>query len=216
MIIKNMFKFNKSNIKTFNEPAKLVEKSTLNFENLLKNIQNSKSYDAYVDCFEDYLHANPKAVRLNENLIKDGEYYIKSEFLEDSNNSKIILEHLKHLNIDMAPEFVNSTSNNMGFAATVMKIKGTEKGEILNFSQNKDSVSALSKKKAYEQLVKLANQNIVNVDILRHPEVLKISEGRIFCEDWSNLCSKNIFLQTYIPEGNVFDILKKIHEIIYK
>lgn len=216
MIIKNMFKFNKSNIKTFNEPAKLVEKSTLNFENLLKNIQNSKSYDAYVDCFEDYLHANPKAVRLNENLIKDGEYYIKSEFLEDSNNSKIILEHLKDLNIDMAPEFVNSTSNNMGFAATVMKIKGTDKGEILNYSQNKDSVSALSKKKAYEQLVKLANQNIVNVDILRHPEVLKISEGRIFCEDWSNLCSKNIFLQTYIPEGNVFDILKKIHEIIYK
>ena len=53
MIIKNMFKFNKSNIKTFNEPAKLVEKSTLNFENLLNNIQNSKSYDAYVECFED-------------------------------------------------------------------------------------------------------------------------------------------------------------------
>lgn len=216
MILKSTFKFSKSNLKTFKENAIPIEVSRLNIEKLLDKVQNSKSYDSYIDCFEDFLRANPNAVRLNENLIKDGEFYIKSELLEDCNTSKHVLERLKQLNIDMAPEFVNSKSNNVGFGVTVMKIDGSKNGRLLKYSQNKSLISSVAKKKAYEQLVKLANMDIVNADILNHSEVLKVVNGRIICEDWSNLCSKNNFLMTYMPEGTPFDITNKLYEIIYK
>lgn len=218
MIFKNTLiqnNYNNNNV-SFNASTKIIDSSEISIAQLLKKIQNTTSYDKYLECFEDYIKTRSNAIKINENLIKDNEYYIKSEFLPDSINTKFILELLKENKIDMAPEFVNSVSNNTGFAVTVMKMPGIKNYTPLNYMQNKNIANEEIKRNAYNQLVKLANMDIINIDILKHPEVLQFTPNKIFCEDWSNLCTKKEFLMNYLPDDNYFEILKKLNEIIYK
>ena len=72
--------------------------------------------------------------------------------------------------------------------------------------------------KAYKELAELLKINIVNIDILNNPEVLKVVKGvqpRIVCEDWSHLCTINEYLMNYAPDKDYFYLVQKLHDIIY-
>lgn len=199
--------------------SSINSKDTLSgIQKLLKKISNSVSYDQYQECLDNYVKSNNSAIYLNDNLIKDKEYYLKSEFLSDSLNTGYILKKIQNKGLTVSPEYVDTVSNNIGFAVTLLKIPEASNAPLLKFVENKNLVTKEAKQKCYKDLINLLNMDIVHLDILRHPEVLKIvpnSKERIVCEDWSNLCTRNEYLMNFAPDDTYFDIVKKLHNIIF-
>ena len=176
------------------------------------------SLSQYQDTFNQYMTLNPSAVRVHENLIKDNDLYYKAEFLLDSKLSEQILTFLNRRGFTIVPQFVKSSTNNIGYSVTMTKIPGAMKGNLLSYSESRRAVPLSAKHNAYKELLELLKLDIVNIDILNNPEILKVVKGaqtRIVCEDWSNLCTTNEYLMNFAPDKDYFYLVNKLYDIIY-
>ena len=217
MIKYTEYKLNNNNNVSFNA-GKLPEASALKADRFLKRLSETMSLSQYHDTFNQYMALNPSAVRVHENLIKDNDLYYKAEFLLDSKLSEQILTFLNRRGFKIVPQFVKSSTNNIGYSVTMTKIPGAVKGNLVPYFESRRAVPLSAKHDAYKELLELLKLDIVNIDILNNPEVLKVVKGaqpRIVCEDWSNLCSVNEYLMNFAPDKDYFYLVNKLRDIIY-
>ena len=217
MIKYTEYKLNSNNNVSFNA-GKLPEASALKADRFLKRLSETMSLSQYHDTFNQYMALNPSAVRVHENLIKDNDLYYKAEFLLDSKLSEQILIFLNRRGFKIVPQFVKSSTNNIGYSVTMTKIPGAVKGNLVPYFESRRAVPLSAKHDAYKELLELLKLDIVNIDILNNPEVLKVVNGaqpRIVCEDWSNLCSVNEYLMNFAPDKDYFYLVNKLRDIIY-
>lgn len=217
MIKYTEYKLNSNNNVSFNA-GKLPEASALKADRFLKRLSETMSLSQYHDTFNQYMALNPSAVRVHENLIKDNDLYYKAEFLLDSKLSEQILTFLNRRGFKIVPQFVKSSTNNIGYSVTMTKIPGAVKGNLVPYFESRRAVPLSAKHDAYKELLDLLKLDIVNIDILNNPEVLKVVKGaqpRIVCEDWSNLCSVNEYLMNFAPDKDYFYLVNKLRDIIY-
>ena len=212
MIKYTEYKLNSNNNVSFNA-GKLPEASALKADRFLKRLSETMSLSQYHDTFNQYMALNPSAVRVHENLIKDNDLYYKAEFLLDSKLSEQILTFLNRRGFKIVPQFVKSSTNNIGYSVTMTKIPGAVKGNLVPYFESRRAVPLSAKHDAYKELLDLLKLDIVNIDILNNPEVLKVVKGaqpRIVCEDWSNLCSVNEYLMNFAPDKDYFYLVNKL------
>ena len=217
MIKYTEYKLNSNNNVSFNA-GKLPEASALKADRFLKRLSETMSLSQYHDTFNQYMALNPSAVRVHENLIKDNDLYYKAEFLLDSKLSEQILTFLNRRGFKIVPQFVKSSTNNIGYSVTMTKIPGAVKGNLVPYFESRRAVPLSAKHDAYKELLDLLKLDIVNIDILNNPEVLKVVKGaqpRIVCEYWSNLCSVNEYLMNFAPDKDYFYLVNKLRDIIY-
>lgn len=217
MIKYTEYKLNNNNNVSFNA-GKLPDTSALKSDRFLKRLSETMSLSQYQDTFNQYMTLNPTAVRVHENLIKDNDLYYKAEFLLDSKLSEQILTFLNRRGFTIVPQFVKSSTNNIGYSVTMTKIPGAMKGNLLSYSESRRAVPLSAKHNAYKELLELLKLDIVNIDILNNPEILKVVKGaqtRIVCEDWSNLCTTNEYLMNFAPDKDYFYLVNKLYDIIY-
>ena len=121
---------------------------------------------------------------------------------------------LKRLSETMSLSQYHDTFNSV----TMTKIPGAVKGNLVPYFESRRAVPLSAKHDAYKELLELLKLDIVNIDILNNPEVLKVVNGaqpRIVCEDWSNLCSVNEYLMNFAPDKDYFYLVNKLRDIIY-
>ncbi|MBS4760859.1 MAG: hypothetical protein KHX03_09205 [Clostridium sp.] len=185
--------------------------------NILENIKNADSYQKYWDIIDSELAKNPKFEKLDDETFKKGEYYIKTSTNFDSEYDKTILNALKEKGISIAPEFIETASSKEGFSLTVLKIKGTKSGDLIDYTKAQHLLSDKEKQEVYTQLQKLTKLGIVNVDILEGNS-LKITPDkphRVISESWRNLCPVEEYTTDSLQKPRLI-ILEKIHSKLFK
>lgn len=178
---------------------------------LLEKVKNAESYRQYWDILQKYA-ASPDVTVISSDTIKNKSFYIKSAAEADIDYLKTILQGLEKKQIYIAPKFVGSALSKEGFGIAVLKIDGTDSGELIPMAQGYHLLEQKSKKSAYSDINKIIQLGIANAKIL-DKSGLKITPDRphqLVCEDWQNLypiknCSKQ----------EINEIINKLHNIIF-
>ncbi len=207
----------KFNVYRFNNPANTTSENCLT--KFLEKIKLTTSYEQFSRILEAYTKTDNNAKKIDTNLIKSGEYYIKSEFSRDSETTGQILKILHDKGITIIPEYVKTISNKNGYAVTVTKIKGAGKGELLDFDKYYHILTPEAKEKAMQDIELMAKLGLINPAILKDPKGLKIVPElpyRIVCEDWSDLKTTDDYLMLFNPNGSVSGVLNEANQRIFK
>lgn len=178
---------------------------------LLEKVKNAESYQQYWDILQKYA-ALPDVTAISNDTLKNKSFYIKFAAGVDIDYLKTILQGLEKKQICIAPKFVASALSKEGFGIAVLKIDGTNSGELIPLSQGYHLLEQKSKKSAYSDINKIIKLGIANAKIL-DKSGLKITPDkphRLVCENWQNLYPINNYSKSEINE-----IIKKLHNIIF-
>lgn len=186
-------------------------------QHLLDSVKEASNYEEYWNIIDRQLTQNPQFEKIGSNTYKNGEFYITTSPELDAQYDKEILTGLGKNGITLAPEFVESASSKEGFAVTVLKIKGTNSGGLIDYAKGANLLSAQAKKSAYAQLQKLTKLGIANTAILDNG-ALKVTPDtphRVVADNWDNLCPVEEYLADS-SEASRRVILEKIYQKLFK
>ncbi len=201
-------KTNKHNYVLKKDKLNITNHNTVN-NNVMKNIdllfteiEKSKSFQDFNKTINQYLKKNKEASFIDDSTIQHAEYFIKSGLELNSEYYQKIYPALKNQGIKMIPEFIKSAKTNEGFTLSLFKIKGADKGKLLDFDTGYKLLNEAEKQDAYYDTKKLLNLGIVNPEIFT--KSLKITpddKHHIICTNWENL----IPTELYLDELNIKD-----------
>lgn len=184
---------------------------------VLEKIKNAKNYEEFWTIIDEKLNQNPEFEKIDDNTFKKGEFYIKASAEFEKEYTKEVLNGLKEKGINFTPEYVDSASTKEGFSVTVLKIKGTNTGDLIDYNKGKNLLSEEAKKEAYIQFQKLTKLGIANLEVLNNSN-LKITPDyphKVVVTDWSDLCPVEEYLAGSMDNSRM-TILEKIHNVIFK
>lgn len=184
---------------------------------ILNSIKNADSYQDYWNIIDTQIAQNPAFEKIDDNTYKKDEYYIKASPEIDAEYDKMVLSGLKAKGITIAPEYIDSAVSKEGFGLTVLKIKGTKNGNLIDYNKGQHLLDKNEKKAIYSQLQKLTKIGIANIDIL-NGKALKITPDkphRVVANNWSNLCQIKEYASAS-EESSRMIILKKIYDKIFQ
>ena len=187
-------------------------------DDLLSNIEKTKNYKEFWTVIEKYQNKRPGVIKVGPNMLKDGEYLIKTGIEADTEYDKTILKALADKGIKMAPQFVKSANTKEGFSVSVLRIDGAKSGELLDYNKSYRLLSDDAKKAAYNELKNLTKLGIVNLDII-NKNGLKITPdnpNRIVCDNWTNLCPVESYYCENSKTGARMNVMNKIYKILFQ
>ncbi len=188
-------------------------------QKFLDEVMASDSYEKFQNAIQRFLATNKNATYVDTNLIRSGNYFFKMDLAKNSKNTGLILKALKEKGISIIPEYIKTVANKDGFCLTITKIDGLNGGNLLDYGKNHHLLTIEAKDRAYNDIKCLMNMGIVNPEIFRKPDGLKIvSEApyRIVCENWSGLKTLDDYLVEYAPESSKEKLLEEIKRKIYR